>query len=82
MFTGKLTVFTAALDAGLGWLVVVAAVNTVASVFYYLRWIAPAVRGGDGPAPESRWAEWTALGTAAATLVLSPTAGPLLALAG
>ncbi|MGH3949686.1 MAG: NADH-quinone oxidoreductase subunit N, partial [Pseudonocardiaceae bacterium] len=43
VFAGKLTVFTAAFDAGLGWLVVLAAVNTVASVFYYLRWIAPAM---------------------------------------
>ena len=41
VFVGKLTVFAAALDGGLGWLVVVAAVNTVASLFYYLRWIGP-----------------------------------------
>ena len=27
------------------WLVLVAAINTVASLFYYLRWIAPAVAG-------------------------------------
>lgn len=26
----------------MAWLVVIAAVNTVASVFYYLRWLAPA----------------------------------------
>ncbi|MFL6121532.1 proton-conducting transporter membrane subunit [Actinophytocola sp.] len=37
VFAGKLTVFTAALDARLGWLAVIAAINTVASVFYYLR---------------------------------------------
>ncbi|MFE9748324.1 NADH-quinone oxidoreductase subunit N [Saccharothrix saharensis] len=80
VFTGKLTVFTAALDAGLAWLVIVAVVNTVASVFYYLRWIGPAVRGGEGPAPESRWAERTALGTAAASVALGLAAGPLLAL--
>lgn len=41
VFVGKLTVFAAALDGGFGWLVVVAAVNTVASLFYYLRWISP-----------------------------------------
>jgi NADH-quinone oxidoreductase subunit N len=44
VFVGKLTVFSAALDAGLGWLAVLAAANTVASVFSYLRWIAPLLR--------------------------------------
>ncbi|WP_434621122.1 NADH-quinone oxidoreductase subunit N [Arthrobacter sp. A5] len=39
VFVGKLTAFTAALDAGFGWLVVLALINSVASVFYYLRWI-------------------------------------------
>ncbi len=43
VFVGKLSVFTAAWDAGLAWLVVAAAVNTVASLYYYLRWLAPAV---------------------------------------
>lgn len=42
VFVGKLAVFTAAWDGGLAWLVVLAAINTVASLFYYLRWIAPA----------------------------------------
>ncbi|NEK87928.1 NADH-quinone oxidoreductase subunit N [Blastococcus saxobsidens] len=45
VFVGKLAVFAAAWDGGLAWLVVVAAVNTVASLFYYLRWIAPAFTG-------------------------------------
>ena len=45
VFVGKLAVFAAAWDGGLIWLVVVAAVNTVASLFYYLRWIAPAFAG-------------------------------------
>ncbi|MPZ00531.1 MAG: hypothetical protein GEU97_21640 [Actinophytocola sp.] len=31
----------AGVDAGLTWLVVLAIGNTVASVFYYLRWLAP-----------------------------------------
>jgi NADH-quinone oxidoreductase subunit N len=44
VFFGKLAVFTAAWSGGLGWLVAIAAVNTVASLFYYLRWIASAVR--------------------------------------
>lgn len=42
VFTGKLTVFAATWDGGWIWLVVVAAINTVASLYYYLRWIAPA----------------------------------------
>lgn len=42
VFVGKLTAFTVAVDGGYAWLAVVAAVNTVVSVFYYLRWIAPA----------------------------------------
>ncbi|MDT0278225.1 proton-conducting transporter transmembrane domain-containing protein [Blastococcus goldschmidtiae] len=45
VFLGKLAVLAAAWDGGLVWLVVVAAVNTVASLFYYLRWVAPAFAG-------------------------------------
>ncbi|WP_405133057.1 NADH-quinone oxidoreductase subunit N [Nocardia sp. NBC_01388] len=45
IFVGKLTLFTAAFDANYGWLAVLAAVNSVASVFYYLRWIVPTLRG-------------------------------------
>ncbi|WP_300011655.1 NADH-quinone oxidoreductase subunit N [Pseudonocardia sp.] len=44
VFVGKLTVFTAAVDGGFAWLAVLAVVNTVASLFYYLRWIAPTMR--------------------------------------
>ncbi|MBQ1016829.1 NADH-quinone oxidoreductase subunit N [Micromonospora sp. D93] len=49
VFAGKLTVFTAAWDGGLAWLVVVAALNTVASLFYYLRWLVPAFTWPAGP---------------------------------
>jgi NADH-quinone oxidoreductase subunit N len=45
VFVGKLAVFAATWDGAMVWLVVVAAVNTVASLFYYLRWIAPAFAG-------------------------------------
>jgi NADH-quinone oxidoreductase subunit N len=45
VFVGKLAVFSAAWDGALVWLVVLAAVNTVASLFYYLRWIAPGALG-------------------------------------
>ncbi|GAB3325699.1 hypothetical protein GCM10027451_50630 [Geodermatophilus aquaeductus] len=50
VFVGKVAVFAAAWDGGLAWLVVLAAVNTVASLFYYLRWIAPAAGGREAPA--------------------------------
>jgi NADH-quinone oxidoreductase subunit N len=81
VFVGKLTVFTAALDGGFAWLLVLAAINTVASVFYYLRWIAPAVRMREEPpagASLERWAAGCAYATAAASLVLGPLSGPLL----
>ena len=41
VFVGKLTTTAAAWDAGHAWLAVAVFVNTVASLFYYLRWIAP-----------------------------------------
>lgn len=36
----KVTVFSSAVDAGLGWLAVVMAVNVVIALYYYLRWTA------------------------------------------
>jgi NADH-quinone oxidoreductase subunit N len=51
VFVGKLAVFAAAIDGGLAWLVVLAVLNTVASVFYYLRWVAPTFRRTDDPRP-------------------------------
>lgn len=42
-FMGKLLLFQAAIDGGYGWLAVVAVANTVLSLFYYLRVIAPMV---------------------------------------
>ncbi|WP_043614337.1 NADH-quinone oxidoreductase subunit N [Nonomuraea candida] len=49
VFAGKLLMFAAAWDAGYAWLAVLAAANTVASLFYYLRWIRPVfVQEGSG----------------------------------
>lgn len=42
IFVGKLTVTAAAWAGGAAWLAVAVVVNTVASLFYYLRWIGPA----------------------------------------
>jgi NADH-quinone oxidoreductase subunit N len=79
VFVGKLTVFTASLDGGFGCLVVLAAVNTVTSQFYYLRWIVPAVRPLQTPAGDlAPWAAAAAYLAAAATLVLGPLSGVLL----
>lgn len=42
VFVGKLSIFAATWRGGWAWLVLVAAVNTLASLYYYLRWLAPA----------------------------------------
>ncbi len=81
VFVGKLTVLTAAFDAGLGWLVILAILNSVASLFYYLRWIVPALRGepaaaADDPSPAAP--RIVAYVTAAGSLVLGVLAGPIL----
>ncbi|WP_149825966.1 NADH-quinone oxidoreductase subunit N [Streptomyces tailanensis] len=47
----KVTVFSAAVDAGLGWLAVVMAVNVVIALFYYLQWTTLLFRAPEG-APE------------------------------
>lgn len=81
VFVGKLTVFSATADGGYGWLVVVAAVNTVISLFYYLRWVGPAFHAG-GPgtaaAPEP-WSRAAALTAAAASIAVGLGAGVVLA---
>jgi NADH-quinone oxidoreductase subunit N len=80
VFAGKLTIFTATFDAGLGWLVVVAAVNTVASLFYYLRWLMPALRTRDEFPRPDRAASLTAYLAAPASVLVGVLAGPILAL--
>ncbi|WUQ01767.1 NADH-quinone oxidoreductase subunit N [Streptomyces sp. NBC_00247] len=45
----KVTVFSAVVDAGLGWLAVVMAVNVVIALAYYLRWTALLFRGAEAP---------------------------------
>ncbi|MFJ5271305.1 NADH-quinone oxidoreductase subunit N [Streptomyces sp. NPDC088358] len=46
----KVTVFSAAVDAGLGWLAVVMAVNVVIALFYYLQWTTLLFRSPEGEA--------------------------------
>lgn len=82
VFVGKLVVFTAAVDGGFAWLAVVAVVNTVASVFYYLRWIAPAFRGTDpepaAPRTAGTWSAPTAYACAGLAVVFGVLGGIVL----
>ncbi|WP_413757586.1 NADH-quinone oxidoreductase subunit N [Streptomyces sp. MMBL 11-3] len=50
----KVTVFSAAVDAGLGWLAVVMAVNVVIALFYYLQWTALLFRAPEGESEPHR----------------------------
>src|SRR5918996_1682191 len=89
-FVGKLELFTAAVDADQAWLAVVAVVNTVISLYYYLRVIAPTVlespppeltvaKGQAGPAAAPLAAVLAVTGVA--TLAFGVAAEPLLELA-
>ncbi|WP_406865099.1 NADH-quinone oxidoreductase subunit N [Streptomyces sp. HUAS MG47] len=80
VFVGKLEAFSSAFDGGYAWLAVLAAVNTVASLFYYLRWIVPSVSGGPGDAlgDSSRAARTVAHTAAAVSAGLGVAAGPVL----
>ncbi|WP_351226658.1 NADH-quinone oxidoreductase subunit N [Streptomyces sp. NPDC002133] len=44
----KVTVFSAAVDAGLGWLAVVMSANVVIALYYYLQWTAVLFRAPEG----------------------------------
>jgi NADH-quinone oxidoreductase subunit N len=89
VFLGKLEVFTAAIDGGFTWLAAIAVVNTVASLFYYLRWISPAFLGRPSLPTLASAGRWAALGAytagtaslalgIASGVVLPLVAGPLL----
>jgi len=87
-FVGKLEVFTAAIDAGQAWLALVAVVNTVVSLYPYLRVIAPAVlqEPGGPDAPRRAVGAGVPLGLAlavatVATVGFGVAAEPLLRLA-
>ena len=86
VFAGKLTTTAAVWDGGHAWLAVVVFVNTVASLFYYLRWIAPVYGRGEtaertvtGAFAPAAWSATTAVVTAALSLVLGVGAGALWA---
>ena len=85
VFVGKLTTATAAWDGGMAWLAVALLVNSLVSLFYYLRWIAPAfgpAEGGGDTSPPSdpaevtlRWSARTAQGAALLSIALGLGAG-------
>jgi len=80
VFLGKLEAFSAAFDGGYVWLAVLAAANTVASLFYYLRWIVPAVSRGGSPgfADGDRAARAVAYAATVVSLGLGLAGGPVL----
>lgn len=86
VFVGKLEVFAAAIDGGFAWLAALAVANTIASLFYYLRWIAPAFLGsrppvvGDKLVPAGRWSAIGAYSAGITSLVLGLASGAVLPL--
>ncbi|MFD8701713.1 NADH-quinone oxidoreductase subunit N [Kitasatospora sp. NPDC059648] len=81
---GKVVVFRAAVDAGLGWLAVVMAVNVVVALYYYLMWtarlFAPADPAAD-PAAVADGAEPRLPVSLTATLGLTASAAVVLSVA-
>lgn len=79
-FGAKLLLFGAAVDAGLAWLAVVAVVNSVISLAYYLRVLAPSYfEPLAGPVPVlGRWAGLATLVCGAGVVALGIAAEPLL----
>jgi NADH-quinone oxidoreductase subunit N len=86
VFLGKLEVFTAAINGHYGWLAVLAVVNTIASLFYYLRWLIPALMRGPADStaaalrPAGSWSAITAYSAGAASLALGIAGGAVLPL--
>ncbi|MEU6480642.1 NADH-quinone oxidoreductase subunit N [Streptomyces sp. NPDC047017] len=77
----KVTVFSAAVDAGLGWLAVVMAVNVVIALFYYLQWTALLFRAPEGaPARLRMPAPLTAALTLTGLLGIALSGAPQLVL--
>jgi NADH-quinone oxidoreductase subunit N len=77
----KVTVFSTAVDAGLGWLAVVMAVNVVIALYYYLQWTALLFRAPEGaPVKHHVPAPLTAALTLTAVLGIALSGAPQLVL--
>lgn len=79
VFVGKLTTATAAWEGGSAWLAVVVLVNTLVSLYYYLRWLAPAYRHGE-PVARTAPGAFVPRPAAAAVAVVAAVATLLLGL--
>lgn len=79
-FGGKLVLFTATIEADYAWLAAVAAINSVVSIFYYVRVLAPAYFGElAAPVPVlARSAAMTSYALGAALVVAGVAAEPIL----
>ncbi len=79
-FVAKLLLFAVAIEVGYTWLAVVAAVNTVVSIVYYVRVLAPMYFGGiAGQVPVlGQWAATVTLGFTVATVAIGIGAELLL----
>ncbi|WP_035769744.1 NADH-quinone oxidoreductase subunit N [Arthrobacter castelli] len=82
VFVGKLTTATAAWDSGYGWLALVVMLNSLLSLFYYLRWFGPVfarpaedTQGFPRPGGAADWPTATAVTAATAGLGLGILAG-------
>ncbi|MER6994731.1 NADH-quinone oxidoreductase subunit N [Streptomyces sp. NPDC000410] len=73
----KVTVFSSAVDAGLGWLAVVMGVNVVIALYYYLQWTALLFRAPEG-APEGVPSRHRAPALVTATIAVTAVVGVLL----
>ncbi|ULE35795.1 NADH-quinone oxidoreductase subunit N [Mycobacterium sp. IDR2000157661] len=86
VFVGKLTTAGAAWDGGAAWLAVIVFVNTLISLFYYLRWIIPCYQRADhdrrAAFAAGRWSAAIAVAAAGLSLVLGVGAGLVWALVG
>jgi len=79
-FVAKLLLFLVAIEVGYTWLAAVAAINTVISIFYYVRVLAPVYFGPlAAPVPVlGRSAAWGTVAAAAALVVAGVLAEPFM----
>lgn len=79
-FVAKLLLFLVTIEVGYTWLAVVAAINTVVSIFYYVRVLAPAYFGRlAAPVPVlGRSAAWAAVLSAGVIIVTGLAVDPLI----
>ncbi|MET8329260.1 NADH-quinone oxidoreductase subunit N [Streptomyces sp. NPDC005181] len=75
----KVTVFSAAVDAGLGWLAVVMAVNVVIALYYYLQWTTALFRTPEEAEPAAPGPAAALAGSPAAAVqtLRAPVAAPV-----